>query len=99
MSEMLERVALAIATKIHVDAVKNNLGEINQLDKIQEWMNLYPVKVTDSERDLARLAIEIMVIPTREMIDAVDGPWSDDDRPAFLREYGIAINAALKDPS
>ena len=58
MSEIIERVALALAKKIHLDALAFNLREIGQEDKIQDWLGLYPIKVTDQERALARVALK-----------------------------------------
>ena len=45
--------------------------------------------------DIARAAIEAMREPTQAMLDAADGPWSDDDRPALIDEYRSMIDAAL----
>jgi hypothetical protein len=43
----------------------------------------------------ARAAIGAMRELTSAMLDAVDGPWCDDDRPSFEREWKMAIDAAL----
>jgi hypothetical protein len=90
MSEMIERVALAIA--------KYELGmrhtEINQLDQIDNLSAAFPLKVTDHNRMLARIAIEAMnVDPTPEMIDAcyeIDA----DQRP--IDAWKLMIRAALR---
>jgi hypothetical protein len=87
MGEMVERVALAIATLSADAGLRHNLAEINQSDRFEEYRRMWPVKVTDHDKALARAAIEAMREPTKEMIDACDiniptegeivGVWDD----------------------
>ena len=92
MSEMIERVALAIAK--YELGMRHNLAEINQLDQIDNLSAAFPLKVTDHNRMLARIAIEAMnVDPTPEMIDAcyeIDA----DQRP--IDAWKLMIRAALR---
>lgn len=94
MSEMIERLALVIATKKHTDAVKFNLGQIDQGDKLHEYLALYPVKVRDEDRELARLLIEAMREPTEAMLDqGPPEPYMD------AWTWGKMIDAALTLPA
>ncbi|MGM4997858.1 hypothetical protein AB8A05_04270 [Tardiphaga sp. 538_B7_N1_4] len=67
MNEIIERAALALATKLHVDAVRWNLREINQSDQFENHMKMWPVKVEEGHRDLVRLVIGEMREPTDAM--------------------------------
>ncbi len=70
MSEIVERAALVLATKLHVDAVRWNLREVNASDQFENHMKMWPVKVEDSHRDLVRLVIEEMREPTNAMCES-----------------------------
>ncbi len=95
MSEMIERVALAIATRIHMTALTFNLREINQEDKLQNWLALYPIKVTDGDRALARAAIEAMREPTEAMADA--GTTETNSEEDAIECWNAMINAAIRE--
>ena len=90
MSDMIERVALTIATKNHTDIVKHNLSEINQLDQFENHMKMWPVKVTDGDRELARAAIGAMREPTDAMCEAAEWHQQSD-----VNAYQCAIDAAI----
>jgi hypothetical protein len=90
MSEMVERVALAIATLSGDSAMKHNLAEINQSDQFEAWRAMYPVKVTEHDRELARAAIKAMREPTTAMLDT-----SDRLRTYAEAEWQGMIDAAL----
>jgi hypothetical protein len=83
--KIVERVAKAIAEHSKIAALKFNLREINQEDQFDAYMNHFPLKVTDADRDLARAAIAAIPAPTELMTDAIekhflaDGKWELDD--------------------
>ena len=101
--DMIERVAEAIAVKSHYLHMAHSVAEICQSDKLDEWLRAYPAKISDYERQLARVAIEAMREPTKQMSRcAADKCSTTDlaDRKDFMDHYAgvweTMIDAALK---
>jgi hypothetical protein len=91
MSEMVDRVAKAIAETIALANIKHNLREINQEDQLEEYLKIFPIKVTLADSDVARAAIEAMREPSDAMLQAgPPEPYMDRDVWAKM------IDAALE---
>ena len=87
MSEIIERVARAIAEKM-IDGFENESQTEAEMRELSGYTGQDYVGA-------ARAAIGAMREPTEAMLDAADGPWCDDDRPSLDREYRMMIDAAL----
>lgn len=61
--EKIERVAKLIAEKEHMTALTWNLAEIGQSDKLDDWLKLYPIKVTPYHRELAGEIVAALASP------------------------------------
>lgn len=96
MSEMLDRVAKAIAETIALAHIKHNLREINQEDQLEEYLKMFPIKVTLADSDVARAAIEAMRQPTVEMVEAVDIDGETDAGGGINATYSIGSEEAKK---
>jgi hypothetical protein len=96
MSEMLDRVAKAIAETIALAHIKHNLREIGQEDKLEEYLKTFPIKVTLADSDVARAAIEAMREPTVEMVEAVDIDGETDAGGGINATYSIGSEEAKK---
>jgi hypothetical protein len=95
MSEMIERVAKAIAETIALAHIKHNLREINQEDQLEEYLKMFPIKVTLADSDVASAAIEAMRNPTDAML-ACGEQWGLPSDPMGLKRWQEMIDAALE---
>jgi hypothetical protein len=96
MSEMIERVAKAIAETIALAHIKHNLREIGQEDQLEEYLKMFPIKVTLADSDVARAAIEAMREPTVEMVEAVDIEGETDAGGGINATYSVGSEEAKK---
>jgi hypothetical protein len=104
VSEMIERVAKAIAETIALAHIKHNLREIGQEDQIEEYLKMFPIKLTLADSEVARAAIEAMREPSMEMCSAGEESgflhWSPEegeglDEVDMAVAYRAMIDAAL----
>jgi hypothetical protein len=96
MSEMIERVAKAIAETIALAHIKHMVMEIGQEDKLEEYLKMFPIKVTLADSDVARAAIEAMREPTVEMVEAVDIEGETDAGGGINATYSVGSEEAKK---
>lgn len=93
MSEVIERVARAICAKLHAGDFAREAPTLDAYVSVA-WRSYSPA---------ARAAIEAMREPTEGVVAAIlpvmPTPYEKDAaRAAIVRDYGIMIDAALKDP-
>lgn len=93
MSEMIDRVAKAIAETIALAHIKHNLREIGQEDQLEEYLKMFPIKVTLADSDVARAAIEAVREPTKDMIYAGNG---ESGHGLDIQVWQAMIDAALE---
>jgi hypothetical protein len=106
MIEMVERVAKAIAETIALAHIKHNLREIGQEDKLEEYLKMFPIKLTLADSDVARAAIEAMREPTDAMVwetmttplpsIAECGGIIEQGKAAIKIQWQVMVGEALK---
>lgn len=88
MSEMVERVAMAVHKTLEFERAFANTNEMVPWGKANDDQKLHA-------RIIARAAIEAMREPTKEMLS--DGELSIGGLPATLAVWEAMIDAALQD--
>jgi hypothetical protein len=96
MSEMIDRVAKAIAETIALAHIKHNLREIGQEDKLEEYLRMFPIKLTLADSEVARAAVAAMREPTIGMVDAVDLEGETDAGGGINATYSVGSEEAKK---